>query len=58
MRYGMEVINLGDYADPRPVIRLAQAAEAAGLTWWLESLNGLRGSMDEMLGRAKTGPPR
>ncbi|HXF63620.1 MAG TPA: LLM class flavin-dependent oxidoreductase [Caldilineaceae bacterium] len=30
MHYGIEVVTLGDYADPRPVVRLAQAAEAAG----------------------------
>ncbi len=30
MQYGIEVVTLGDYADPRPVVRLAQAAEAAG----------------------------
>ena len=30
MHYGVEVVTLGDYADPRPVVRLAQAAEAAG----------------------------
>jgi probable F420-dependent oxidoreductase len=30
MRYGIEVVTLGDYADPRPVVELAQAAEAAG----------------------------
>jgi alkanesulfonate monooxygenase SsuD/methylene tetrahydromethanopterin reductase-like flavin-dependent oxidoreductase (luciferase family) len=30
MQYGLDVVNLGDYADPRPVVQLAQAAEAAG----------------------------
>ena len=30
MHYGVEVVTLGDYADPRPVVRLAQAAEAVG----------------------------
>lgn len=30
MYYGIEVVTLGAYADPRPVVRLAQAAEAAG----------------------------
>jgi alkanesulfonate monooxygenase SsuD/methylene tetrahydromethanopterin reductase-like flavin-dependent oxidoreductase (luciferase family) len=30
MRYGLEVVTLGDYADPRPVVDLALAAEAAG----------------------------
>jgi probable F420-dependent oxidoreductase len=30
MHYGIDVATLGDYADPRLVVRLAQAAEAAG----------------------------
>ncbi len=30
MRYGIEVVNLGEFADPRVVVRLAQTAEAAG----------------------------
>ncbi len=30
MHYGIEVVTLGSYADPRLVVRLAQAAEAAG----------------------------
>jgi probable F420-dependent oxidoreductase len=30
MRYGIEVVTLGDYADPRPVVDLAVAAEEAG----------------------------
>lgn len=30
MRYGIEVVPFGVYSDPRKVVRLAQAAEAAG----------------------------
>jgi alkanesulfonate monooxygenase SsuD/methylene tetrahydromethanopterin reductase-like flavin-dependent oxidoreductase (luciferase family) len=30
MKYGIDVVTLGDYANPRLVVRLAQAAEAAG----------------------------
>ena len=30
MRYGLSVANFGSYADPRLVVRLARAAEAAG----------------------------
>lgn len=30
MRYGINVATLGDYANPKPVVELAQAAEAAG----------------------------
>ena len=31
---------------------------AAGATWWLESLFGMRGSVEEMLRRVEAGPPR
>jgi hypothetical protein len=153
MHFGIEVVTLGEYADPRPVVRLARAAEAAGweglfiwvggdsrpayrraarrdgwviggvneqgnmtltpaqmaekvaairriasirsmaaiqpqrdnpapfevamtgystpadgalarefcqagVTWWLESLHGYRGTFDEMLARVKGGPPK
>jgi alkanesulfonate monooxygenase SsuD/methylene tetrahydromethanopterin reductase-like flavin-dependent oxidoreductase (luciferase family) len=30
VRYGIEITNLGDYADPRAVVRLARRAEASG----------------------------
>ena len=30
MQYGIEVVPFGDFSDPRPVVQLAQAAEAAG----------------------------
>ncbi|HEY42376.1 MAG TPA: LLM class flavin-dependent oxidoreductase [Anaerolineae bacterium] len=30
MHFGIEVVTLGDYADPRLVVKLAQTAEAAG----------------------------
>ena len=30
---------------------------AVGVTWWLESLSGLRGSFDELLVRVEAGPP-
>jgi alkanesulfonate monooxygenase SsuD/methylene tetrahydromethanopterin reductase-like flavin-dependent oxidoreductase (luciferase family) len=30
MQYGINMVTLGDYADPRQVVRVAQAAEAAG----------------------------
>lgn len=37
---------------------LTREYEAAGATWWLESLFGIRGSIGEMLARAKAGPPK
>jgi alkanesulfonate monooxygenase SsuD/methylene tetrahydromethanopterin reductase-like flavin-dependent oxidoreductase (luciferase family) len=32
--------------------------EAAGATWWLESVSGLRGSVDDLLAISEAGPPR
>ena len=32
--------------------------EDAGATWWLESIHGMRGSLAEMMGRIKAGPPQ
>ncbi len=37
---------------------LAPAYEAAGATWWFESVFGLRGTHEEMLARVLAGPPR
>ncbi len=37
MQFGIEVVPFGPYSDPRPVVELAQAAEAAGweaITLW------------------------
>jgi alkanesulfonate monooxygenase SsuD/methylene tetrahydromethanopterin reductase-like flavin-dependent oxidoreductase (luciferase family) len=30
MHFGLNIVTLGDYADPQPVVRFAQAAEASG----------------------------
>jgi hypothetical protein len=35
---------------------LTEAFAAAGVTWWLESLHGFRGSLEELLARIKAGP--
>ena len=40
----------GDAALPR-------AYEAAGATWWLESIHGMRGPLEEMMARVEAGPP-
>ena len=37
---------------------LAREYADAGVTWWLESIHGMRGSFDEMLIRVKAGPPQ
>ena len=36
---------------------LPHAYEAAGATWWLESIHGMRGTLDEMNARVEAGPP-
>ena len=40
----------GDPALPR-------AYEAAGATWWLESIHSMRGLLEEMMARVEAGPP-
>ena len=30
---------------------------AAGATWWLESIHGMRGTLGEMMARVEAGPP-
>lgn len=34
-----------------------EAYRAAGATWWLESLSGMRGSLDQLLAIVTAGPP-
>ncbi len=36
---------------------LPRAYAAAGATWWLESIHGMRGPHDEMMARVEAGPP-
>ena len=50
-----EVVLTG-YSTPSdgPLVR---AYEQVGVTWWLESLHGFRGSVDEMMRRVVAGPP-
>jgi probable F420-dependent oxidoreductase len=36
---------------------IARDYEAAGVTWWLESIHGFRGSHEQLLARVKAGPP-
>jgi alkanesulfonate monooxygenase SsuD/methylene tetrahydromethanopterin reductase-like flavin-dependent oxidoreductase (luciferase family) len=38
-------------------VELARGYAAAGATWWLESLSGMRGSLDDLLARVEAGPP-
>jgi probable F420-dependent oxidoreductase len=41
----------GDHSVP-------EAYRIAGATWWMESIFGMRGSLDDMLARVFAGPPR
>jgi alkanesulfonate monooxygenase SsuD/methylene tetrahydromethanopterin reductase-like flavin-dependent oxidoreductase (luciferase family) len=36
---------------------LPLAYQAAGSTWWLESIHGMRGTLGEMVARVEVGPP-
>jgi probable F420-dependent oxidoreductase len=49
-------VAVSGYSDPADVELTGEFADA-GVTWWLESLNGFRGSFDEMRARVEAGPP-
>jgi alkanesulfonate monooxygenase SsuD/methylene tetrahydromethanopterin reductase-like flavin-dependent oxidoreductase (luciferase family) len=49
-------VAVDGYSDPDDPT-LPHAYEAAGATWWLESIHGMRGSLDEMIARVEAGPP-
>jgi len=49
-------VAVDGYSDPGDPT-LPHAYEAAGATWWLESIHGKRGSVDEMIARVEAGPP-
>ena len=36
---------------------LSRSYGAAGATWWLESIHGMRGTLGEMMARVEAGPP-
>ena len=51
-------VVVGAYSDPTPAgARMVAEYAEAGATWWLEELNGFRGSLDDMLARVDAGPP-
>ena len=49
-------VALTGYTRPGQAER-PRAFAAAGVTWWLESLHGFRGSFDELMARVRAGPP-
>src|SRR5436190_7698715 len=52
-------IVVGGYSEPTPAgVAMVRSYADAGAPWWLEEINGYRGSDDPMLARAKAGPPR
>ena len=55
MRHGIEITNLGGHTEPGDG-ELPQTYEDAGATWWLESVHGLRVTLDEMMARMEAGP--
>ncbi len=49
-------VAVDGYSEPGDPT-LPRAYAAAGATWWLESIHGRRGSLEEMLARVGAGPP-
>ena len=49
-------VALDGYSEPGGP-SLPRSYEEAGATWWLESIHGRRGTVDEMLKRVEAGPP-
>lgn len=49
-------VALDGYSEPEDDA-LPRAYAESGATWWLESIHGRRGTVDEMLARVKAGPP-
>ncbi|HJQ28907.1 MAG TPA: LLM class flavin-dependent oxidoreductase [Rubrobacter sp.] len=52
-RFEVAVDGYSEAKDPT----LPSAYQAAGATWWLESIHGMRGTLREMLARVEAGPP-
>jgi alkanesulfonate monooxygenase SsuD/methylene tetrahydromethanopterin reductase-like flavin-dependent oxidoreductase (luciferase family) len=51
--FEVAIDGYSDAGDPA----LPRAYGAAGATWWLESIHGVRGTLGEMLARVEAGPP-
>ncbi|MDQ4076584.1 MAG: LLM class flavin-dependent oxidoreductase [Chloroflexota bacterium] len=55
------VVALGGYTpahDQRKAVAIVDPYIDVGLTWWLEGINSLRGSMGEARERIRQGPPK
>ncbi len=48
-------VAVDGYSEPGDAA-LPRAYEAAGATWWLESIHGMRGPLEEMMARVVAGP--
>jgi alkanesulfonate monooxygenase SsuD/methylene tetrahydromethanopterin reductase-like flavin-dependent oxidoreductase (luciferase family) len=49
-------VAVDGYSEPGDPT-LPRAYEAAGATWWLESIHGMRGPLEENVARVEAGPP-
>jgi probable F420-dependent oxidoreductase len=49
-------VAVDGYTEPDDT-GLPRAYEEAGATWWLESVHGMRGSVEQMAARVEAGPP-
>jgi hypothetical protein len=55
------VVALGGYTpanDRSRAVAIVESYVAVGLTWWLEGMNSLRGSLEDTRERIRQGPPR
>lgn len=55
------VVALGGYTpanDRSRAIAIVESYAAVGLTWWLEGMNSLRGSLEDTRERIRQGPPK
>ena len=50
-------VALDGYTEPGDD-KLPHAYAEAGATWWLESIHGRRGTLEEMFARVEAGPPK
>jgi hypothetical protein len=50
-------VVVNGWSEPLNVVR-PREYEAAGATWWLESIHGMRGEHSTLMPRIEAGPPR
>jgi hypothetical protein len=56
--YDVVIEGYTEGRDPAADLELVERYREAGLTWWIERLDWLRGPLDEVRRRLAAGPPR